>query len=174
MKTCTKCGESKPITEFTRRPEVKSGRASHCKVCQRQWRTANRDKLLDQKKRYYDFNRGEIAERKKRNYDLNRDELLERQRARYAADPERYRGYGLRLRYGIGTDEYGALFAAQGGLCAICRAECPTGRKLAVDHNHKTGEVRGLLCANCNQGIGKFKENRELLLSAINYLKAEL
>src|SRR4051794_16889408 len=52
----------------------------------------------------------------------------------------------LRLLYGITVEQYDELFEAQGGCCAICGGECKTRRKLAVDHNHNTGDVRGLLC----------------------------
>lgn len=173
MRACTKCAESKPLSEFCKRPDVKSGFASHCKTCQREWRTANRNALLAQKKQYYDSNRDQIAQRKRQRYEANRDELLERQRQRYAVDPERFRWHEMRRRYGISKAKYDALFTAQGGLCAICRAACTTGRSLAVDHDHKTGRVRGLLCANCNFGLGKFRDSSALLSAAINYLDSQ-
>lgn len=70
--------------------------------------------------------------------------------------------------------QYDERLAAQGGACAICRGTHP-GRKgifnMSVDHDHFTGRVRGLLCANCNKGIGFFKDSRELLAAAIVYLK---
>jgi hypothetical protein len=54
--------------------------------------------------------------------------------------------------------------------CDICQKECPTGRALAMDHCHDTMQIRGFLCANCNQGLGKFKDSTELLNRAIGYL----
>ena len=67
------------------------------------------------------------------------------------------------------------MFHAQNGVCAICsQPETATrhGRikALAVDHDHINGNVRGLLCADCNTGIGKLKENRDIMVSAIRYL----
>jgi hypothetical protein len=58
----------------------------------------------------------------------------------------------------------------QGGACGICRKPCSTGRKLAIDHDHETGEFRGWLCLSCNAGLGQFKDNQDLLLAAIDYL----
>jgi hypothetical protein len=75
----------------------------------------------------------------------------------------------LKKRYGLTLADYDALLAEQGGVCAICRSP-PTSIRLAVDHCHATGTVRGLLCTNCNQAIGKLNDSPELLRSAINYL----
>jgi len=58
-----------------------------------------------------------------------------------------------------------------GDVCVICEKSCPSGRRLAVDHEHSTGTIRGLLCINCNKGLGNFKDNIELLEAAIQYLK---
>lgn len=75
--------------------------------------------------------------------------------------------------YGIGKDEYENLLREQGGVCAICNNP-PSGKAknkhLHVDHNHKTGEVRGLLCSHCNAGLGAFREDRQVILKAIDYL----
>ena len=74
--------------------------------------------------------------------------------------------------YGITLKEYEILLAKQNNGCAICTASTGSnGKRLSVDHNHQTGEVRGLLCDDCNIGLGKFKDNSSLLANAINYLK---
>lgn len=72
--------------------------------------------------------------------------------------------------YGITLQEYETLLEAQGGVCAICGKECVTFENLAVDHDHATGAVRGLLCNNCNHGIGKFKDDPALLKAAADYV----
>ena len=84
--------------------------------------------------------------------------------------PERQRDYDLRRHYGISAEEYDVLLNAQDGVCKICDAE-PTTKRLAVDHNHETGEVRGLLCETCNRAIGMFKDNPEVIRAAANYLE---
>jgi hypothetical protein len=77
------------------------------------------------------------------------------------------REYHLRRRYGIGQAEVDELLAEQGGVCAICGAADPQH----VDHDHRTGWVRGILCFNCNGGLGQFRDSPEFLAGAITYLK---
>lgn len=76
--------------------------------------------------------------------------------------------------YGLQEGEYRKLYAAQHGRCYICRRR-PQGVRLAVDHDHQTGEVRGLLCAGsehgCNKGLGFFNDDLELLRRAVAYLE---
>lgn len=80
----------------------------------------------------------------------------------------------IRRRYGI---DYGKWLAAQNGVCAICsKPETSRGsqgalKRLAVDHNHETGEVRGLLCNNCNRAIGFFADDSALVRRAADYLE---
>ena len=64
------------------------------------------------------------------------------------------------------------MFEYQGGKCAICEEQCLTERELAVDHCHKTGKVRGLLCMRCNTALGSFKDDLLLLEKAMFYLKS--
>lgn len=75
-------------------------------------------------------------------------------------------------RYKINLEAYNEMFLKQQGCCDICGKHQSTLKKtLAVDHNHKTGKVRSLLCNRCNQGIGSLDDSIELLLTATNYLK---
>lgn len=81
------------------------------------------------------------------------------------------RGLSLKPRYGITIAEYDSMLASQDGTCAICRRTPPTNRilKLAVDHNHATGEIRGLVCQRCNMAL-HFLENRTWYEAARRYL----
>ena len=94
----------------------------------------------------------------------------------------RSRGSHLKQKFGITRGDYKDMMEAQGGTCAICngknavRKRTTFGNKpftiaLAVDHNHKTGKVRGLLCNSCNTSLGKFKDDITLLKRAIEYLE---
>jgi hypothetical protein len=80
-------------------------------------------------------------------------------------------------RYGLTVDQYEEMYEAQGGKCAICeQAETSLGnngeiKMLAIDHDHETGKVRGLLCNNCNRAIGLLKDDVEVLLNAVAYLR---
>lgn len=77
------------------------------------------------------------------------------------------REYHLRRRYGIGEKEFQELLAEQGGVCAVCGAEDPQH----LDHDHRTGWVRGILCFNCNGGLGQFRDSPTRLARAITYLR---
>lgn len=76
----------------------------------------------------------------------------------------------MRLDFGIDLDDYNRILELQNNLCAICENSPLNSRRFNVDHCHKTGRVRGLLCDNCNLGIGKFKDDTTLLKYAISYL----
>ena len=81
------------------------------------------------------------------------------------------RDYDLRRRYGISVDEYTAILERQGHRCALCSGVCASGRRLAVDHCHDSGRVRGLLCFRCNAAIGKVAETADQLQRLIEYLR---
>lgn len=74
-------------------------------------------------------------------------------------------------KYGLTLDTYQRLWDQQGGRCAICGVETP-GRSLPVDHCHATGRVRGLLCQECNMGLGKLGDTLERMQQVIAYLTA--
>jgi len=77
------------------------------------------------------------------------------------------RHYHLKRRYGIGADDFDRMVADQGGVCLICERPDPEH----VDHDHVTGKVRGILCFNCNGGLGQFKDDIDALLAAAAYLE---
>jgi hypothetical protein len=98
----------------------------------------------------------------------------EKHRARVAAGRDKWRANNTewanlqnRLRrYRITLDQYHAMFEGQDFICAICGCE----KTLVIDHCHGTRRFRGLLCHNCNSGIGKLRESPELFASALAYL----
>jgi len=73
--------------------------------------------------------------------------------------------------YGLNEEEFDLLWTTQGGLCAICRGRMG---KVCVDHNHKTGKVRGLLCNHCNIGIGALKDDPEVITRAEEYVRTRI
>lgn len=97
-----------------------------------------------------------------------------RMRHLYATSQEQ-RDYQKNLKlvkaYGITLNQYKEWAAAFDNVCHLCGQDCPSKRQLAVDHSHKSGLVRGLLCINCNKGLGNFKDNKQLLKKAIKYLE---
>ena len=85
---------------------------------------------------------------------------------------EAYRKWDLKRRYGISPEEYNEMFEMQKGCCYICkRHQTEFKNKLHVDHNHHNGELRRLLCGNCNTGLGMFMDSPELLIKAAEYLR---
>lgn len=96
--------------------------------------------------------------------------------ARIDTDRDHYRRYELKRKYGITVDEYNQMFADHDGRCAICArhvSEIVFGKwkTLAVDHNHDTGAVRGLLCSKCNVGLGAFADDISRIEAAASYLR---
>ena len=79
----------------------------------------------------------------------------------------------LKIRYGLTKENYNELLEKQSGVCAICRGpqKAPT-RRLDVDHCHKSGVVRGLLCDHCNKAIAFLQDNPELLRKVASYVEA--
>lgn len=82
---------------------------------------------------------------------------------------EKYRKWSLRAKYGISLEDYEAMLKVQGNVCAMCKQ--PSKKTLAVDHDHETGKVRGLLCSDCNLLLGKFGDLETVLTAAIEYLR---
>lgn len=80
------------------------------------------------------------------------------------------RGHGLK-KYGMSLEEYKGRVELQLGGCAICKQPCSTGQELSVDHDHKTGKTRDLLCKRCNIIIGLCYEDELLLFDIMDYLK---
>lgn len=104
-------------------------------------------------------------------YRRNKDRLREqKQKRRHQTDPGR-----LRERYGMTYDEYLTRVEQQGGVCAICRnpgrKRTPRGLPLVVDHDHRTGRIRGLLCSPCNTALGRLGDTEEAMERVLEYLR---
>jgi len=148
VRACSRCKAEKPLTEFY----VRKGRPrgdSHCKDCARADGRAGHAK--------------------------NRERSRAKAAAWKAANPEKLDAVTRRNRlkaYGLTPECYAEMFALQGGCCAMCgKHQSEESRRLAVDHNHETGDVRALLCMNCNRTLGHAQESPELLRTAALYLE---
>lgn len=142
---------------------------------------SDRESLRHIEARYRENHRTEIADRARQRRAENPDHAREIQRKSHhkrQQSPEfrerRWRAH-LKRVHGITPERYDALHTAQGGLCAICRHPETTQRngvtkRLAVDHCHETGNIRGLLCASCNVLLGHGRDDTALLRAAIDYL----
>ena len=150
----------------------------------RQWYEEHAGAKKEHDKKYYQTHKEEKKESSRAYRAAHAEELREKQKKWYAENRTSRAAYAKkwradhkeevahtkrRIAYGITPEEYSRLLESQGGVCALCGGESLT-RGLAVDHNHETGEVRGLLCGSCNTALGLLKEDVELLFKAIKYL----
>lgn len=172
-KRCTKCGLDKPESEWS--PSMWRRKARECgRIANKKWRNENRDKYKAMKRRWEKANPEKVATMRARAYRTNFVSLSEKQRARYQKNREQIRARVLERKFGISQAGYDALFLAQGGVCAICerpQADHAAGRRLAVDHDHETDEVRGLLCSSCNWGLAAYDDDPARFEAAARYLR---
>lgn len=121
------------------------------------------DKYLEKQK---------IASKK---YYLKNKEKIKKESIDYSKklSKEKKRGYRLKHKYGITLDNYNNLFIQQDNKCKICNGTFYESKALTpvIDHDHKTGKIRGLLCYRCNSGLGLYLENVSTLENAIKYIK---
>jgi hypothetical protein len=106
-------------------------------------------------------------DRQKSYYRRHRSTIREREKKRKRENRLKARDTHLRYMYGITLEQFNALAESQQGRCAICRRK----RKLAVDHDHETGAIRGLLCRPCNSGLGLLGDSLDGVRSALEYLQ---
>ena len=124
-------------------------------------------------RRYYLASRDRILARAKEWAKANPEKIRERYQAWKARHPLTRKAYQLKHNYNMSLEEHKEKLSEQGGVCAICGHLPTMGRWkiLLVDHNHATGEVRGLLCHDCNIGIGNLKDNAARLRAAATYIE---
>lgn len=123
----------------------------------REWAIKNKEYVKELQKDWEMRNYEERRKYKQKYYQEHKDTIR-----------KSCRSNRLKRKYGVTDTQYEAMFKEQGEVCAICKKE--TKDRLRVDHCHKTKAVRGLLCHNCNTGIGHFRDSVELLNTAIEYL----
>lgn len=162
-KRCPKCQQSKPPEAFWSR----NGRSyAYCKPCWVAYTNEARRKRAAKSVRVRpcrDCGKYYPGARVQRCEDC-------RGRAAAAHDPVRSRARFIKRLYGLEDGEYEALVVAQDGKCLICESVPDTGL-LYVDHDHVSEEVRGLLCMQCNSGLGLFKDDAKILTRAVWYLR---
>lgn len=163
---CTTCGESKPLSGFKRRKSVSDGHRKQCKECMKKvaakWPKPSKEKSREHSRRHY---------YKHQEKEIQRSSSVNRSRKDAIRD-KRYQ-----KEYGITLEDFEAMRAAQGGVCACCGDEEKSIHRkgaainLHVDHCHDTGKVRGLLCTRCNIGIGFLMNDVEIMLKAAIYIE---
>ena len=163
-KTCSKCGEDKLFNEFHRNSSQRDGLRSECKVCRKIYHSVPKsdeakENLRKRKKKWAGTEKGKrLAKQHNERYKASRKGVAAARKSH------------LKRNYNITPDTYNAMVSSQKGLCAICGESPSNGGNLYVDHDHKTNEVRSLLCNNCNLAIGLVKEDVVILANAIAYI----
>ena len=156
-KKCSVCKEDKKLADYHNTRASKDGKASRCKSCtaEAQWK-------------YYRENdeaREKIKARERKRYHEEDEEAREKRK-------ERARRNHIYKKYGLTIEQFDEMNADQNGKCAICGGVDTRGpsHKLSIDHCHTTGNIRGLLCNNCNRGLGLLGDTKEALEKALFYL----
>lgn len=189
VKTCSKCKQTLPAYYFPKKTTGKYGVGGVCKKCKRkhvlEYERKNRKRFLPRVKK-------RIERIKRANSLLSEEQIYDRTPTlrcgkcknvlpsrKFYINRTRTNGINnssckkcaeellIYKQYRVTIDDIKKIILEQGEKCAICNKKI----KLHIDHNHKTGEVRGLLCPKCNQGIGLFEENINYLLKAVLYIK---
>jgi hypothetical protein len=140
MKICTKCGLEKQDSEFSKDRRKPDKLMTRCKTCRKE----QNDKWKKQNPKY--------------------------EHIRYWQNKDREQERHLVRKYGISLEDYSNMLNRQNGKCAICGKPEPEKKRLDVDHCHKTGRVRGLLCTSCNRVLGHAWDDPERLRRAADYL----
>jgi predicted transcriptional regulator len=119
-------------------------------------------------------------ETKKQYYNKNKEKILAQRRFCAAIETQKKKKYSygkqyhLKVKFGITPEQYNEMFVNQEGRCAVCgKHQKELKTVLAVDHDHVTEEIRGLLCGPCNMGLGMFRDDPILLQKAIDYLRKD-
>lgn len=147
-KTCKNCRAVKSSDDFYKNKTYASGVSNTCKVCHYQQCKLNREKNPEK-------------------YKAHKDNWIKKnpEWAKFVTSRAHWK-----RRYGITPEQYDVLKLKQNNQCAICLSP-PEGCRLSVDHCHKTGRIRGLLCRQCNAVLGLLKEDPSLFFRAADYLK---
>lgn len=125
---------------------------------------------MNPQQRWYERNKEAIALRYKTDPEFRAKKIAQAKKRRESS-PDRLRSETAFRTYGITQQQYDTMLAQQDGACAICRGEhVGPGERLHIDHDHTTGEVRGLLCSKCNTLLGLADDNADRLAAAITYL----
>lgn len=165
-KICTKCKVSKTISSFTIRCKRTGRLHTWCSLCLKEYKSVR-----------WATKKVEMKEYKKIWYEKNKEDQKEKNRNRYhTGDKTKHSANVWKNKilrdFGITEVDYKSILESQQGVCKICRKK--DDRRLAVDHCHVTGNIRGLLCRRCNTSIGLFEDNVNLLKYAIEYLEKSL
>lgn len=147
QKTCLKCNQSLPASNFNKNKTKKDGLQTFCKKCQKGWYETpeNKSRVL-----------ARVGKTSRENW--HKKTPVEK----YAVNLKRF--------FKMSIEDYKHLYIAQNGKCGICQTS-EEMFSLVVDHDHQTNKIRGLLCSKCNSAIGMLGDSAETVRRAVDYLE---
>lgn len=174
-RTCKKCLQTKALSCYYRDARFAGAIDVQCSDCRKAktnlWRFSNPERARSIEIRSRKKNAEAIRARSKRWFLANHERHLAYSANRRKEKPRLVLTGKLMALHGITLEQYEAIAASQNNACAICgTTQAEQKKKMAVDHHHGTGRIRGLLCHNCNVGLGNFKDSKQILTKAINYI----
>jgi len=166
MKHCTRCQNDKPKNQFYKAASKPDGLQTWCKICTKETQALSRKENPEKhsewsKKSYYKNHANSKVRVKKNNAKWRQSNPDKVDKAYLDAKLK---------KYNLTLTEYENLLVKQDCKCAICKEPPSPDKSLVIDHNHETGQVRGLLCYRCNLAIGHLKDDPKLANSAAEYL----
>jgi len=172
LKKCCGCKVEKPRSQFYTDNGRKDRKQSWCKKCIRKWGKEYRKRFEGKIRKYQ-------REYQKKWYQKNKKRLRKAFKANYEKNKEAYKIRNKKTyfrRYGITYDGAIEVWEKQGKKCLICKKALEilgnnNKHGFCIDHDHKTGKFRGILCHNCNSAIGMLQENIELVRATVKYLE---
>jgi hypothetical protein len=193
VKKCSSCKKRKESKDFYHDKHSKDGFTYSCKECmlaykksekgllvEKEYKNNNKDKIRSYQENYREVNKDKRVLYDKEFYQDNKEKLLAASKVyrenhkeelkKYRKDnKDKWRKRHLKEKYGLELEDYQKMYKEQKGKCKICDNHYET---LCVDHNHKTGEIRKLLCKSCNTGIGLLQDSPTITERATEYLRA--
>ena len=194
-----KAARSWLMKEYCSKKCYRVNNAEYIKKMLKEYNLKNKDRLAEQRKEYHKRKQNEdplykqkraeynkiyrkenklkIKETKDKYYQKNKDHLERKRKENYLNNREHYQNKTMLRTYGITLEKYNRMLLEQNGCCSICKKHADEVKNkrmilpLFIDHDHKTNKVRALLCLHCNSAIGFLREDVNVAVKIINYLK---
>jgi hypothetical protein len=201
MKKCSVCKKLRKSSSFHKSSRNNDGLDYWCKFCKKIrnkiYNSTHKEKIAKRTKKYYLLHKEETLKQCKKYASEHKKEIKQRQHKWYKRNKKSHNNYtkayylkhkdkllkdgfrqALKRNFNLSINDYNTMMQEQKGVCAICKrtetlkkTNRTSVRRLSVDHDHKTGKVRGLLCNRCNVILGKIEDNTILLNTMIKYLQ---
>jgi hypothetical protein len=156
-KQCSKCKQSKPITDFYRDSSRKNKLEYWCKSCSKEYQK--------------EYDKSEKGQQRRKLYrKTDQSKFLQKVWRTSERGKEYHREYSRKRLYGITVEEFNNLIKKQNSICPIGNHKIEDIKQFHVDHDHVTGKIRGLLCGSHNRALGLFHDNINELQCAVQYL----